>query len=137
MRGELGCRWCSAVGRSRSAVVPRVLCAWQSGMCMLCTTPTASHTRTAVSTLHFLPLSPFPLFLGRVSAEVCFGKTRPRHAKVHNNRGNGGNFISRSYDKSRQFRLKLSNSSRARGRACRATEFSAFTTPARHSRPSN
>lgn len=65
MREELHCRWCIAVGRSRFAVVPRVMCGNLA----------CAHAPNFYARTHF------PRFLVRVSGK------RSCHAKVHNNRG--------------------------------------------------
>lgn len=65
MREELHCRWCTAVGRSRFAAVPRVTCGNLA----------CAHAPNFYARTHF------PRFLVRVSGK------RSCHAKVHNNRG--------------------------------------------------
>ena len=65
MREELHCRWCTAVGRSRFAAMPRVMCGN-----LACAHAPNFHVRTH-----------FPRFLVRISGK------RSCHTKVHNNRG--------------------------------------------------
>lgn len=65
MREELHCRWCTAVGRSRFAAAPRVMCGNLA----------CAHAPNFCARTHF------PRFLVRVSGK------RSCHAKLHNNRG--------------------------------------------------